>query len=134
MDWLDYYYPHFHPAESKTTRFENVKLVMKFYKTYLLRRALLAKTNAKKHAFCPIFLPFLVLFYISFYLNCCNLWLFAILFRVLVEVFHRPRNRFLWVKTHILCSILLIKQASCLYYVKIWASEKTAFSIVLPCI
>jgi len=28
---------------------------MKLYKTYLLRRALLAKTNAKKHAFCPIF-------------------------------------------------------------------------------
>ena len=94
MDWLDYYYPHFHPAESETTRFGNVKLVMKLYKTCLLRRVFLAKTNAKKHAFCPIFLPFLVLFYISFYPNCCNLWLFAILFRVLVEVFHRPRNRF----------------------------------------
>gem|GEM_PF-5943761 len=33
---------------------------------YLLRRAILAKTNAKKHAFCPIFCPFSFYFTLIF--------------------------------------------------------------------
>ena len=84
--------------------------------------------------FQHLFQSFSFLFYTIFQPICCNMHLFALLFRAVRAIFHRPENGFQWIKYHINQPFSHQIDVILILFVRFLAAQKSAFCIISPCV